>query len=75
CEQGFILGKIDDFNLAKIALKIPLCKWLGLWDNERITQAKKINLYYHTFESKISANDLLKEGFNGKELGIELEKR
>ncbi|MBT0741411.1 CCA tRNA nucleotidyltransferase [Campylobacter lari] len=75
CEQEFILGKIDVFNLAKIALKIPLCKWLGLWDDERIVQANKLNLYHHTFESKVSANDLLKEGFSGKELGIELEKR
>ncbi|WP_139453421.1 CCA tRNA nucleotidyltransferase [Campylobacter armoricus] len=75
CEQEFVLGIIDDFNLAKIALKIPLCKWLGLWSDERIVQAKKLNLYNHTFESKISANDLLKEGFSGKELGVELEKR
>lgn len=75
CEQEFILEKIDDFALAKIALKMPLCKWLGLWDCKRIMQAKKLNLYYHAFESKINANDLLKEGFSGKELGIELEKR
>ncbi|WP_257904355.1 multifunctional tRNA nucleotidyl transferase / 2'3'-cyclic phosphodiesterase / 2'nucleotidase / phosphatase [Campylobacter lari] len=75
CEQEFILGKIDVFDLAKIALKIPLCKWLGLWDDERMVQARKLNLYHHTFESKVSANDLLKEGFSGKELGIELEKR
>nr|WP_148308488.1 CCA tRNA nucleotidyltransferase [Campylobacter sp. RM16704] len=75
CDQEFILGKIDDFNLAKIALKKSLCKWLGLWSDERIIQAKKLNLYHHAFESKISANDLLKEGFSGKELGKELEKR
>ncbi|QOR00667.1 CCA tRNA nucleotidyltransferase [Campylobacter sp. 2014D-0216] len=75
CEQDFMLGKIDDFDLAKVALKIPLCKWLGLWSKERILQAKKLKLYEQAFISKVKSEDLLREGFSGKELGSELEKR
>lgn len=75
CEQEFFSDKISDLELAKIALTRPLKEWLGLWDEERINQAKKMNLYDTKFQSKISAKDLLKEGFSGEKLGLELNKR
>lgn len=33
---------MSDFDLASIALDMPLKEWLGLWDKERIKWAKKI---------------------------------
>lgn len=34
---------MSDFDLASIALDMPLKEWLGLWDKERIKWAKNSN--------------------------------
>lgn len=60
--------------MARISLEMRLCDWLGLWDQDRIKQAKKINLFEHKFQSKITAKDLLNKGYSGKKLGLELYK-
>ncbi|WP_279176663.1 CCA tRNA nucleotidyltransferase [Campylobacter insulaenigrae] len=73
-DQRFILGSVSDFDLAKISLDLKLCEWLGLWNQDRVEQAKKINLFERKFQSQITAKDLLDQGYNGKELGIELYK-
>ncbi|TKX33208.1 tRNA nucleotidyltransferase/poly(A) polymerase family protein [Campylobacter aviculae] len=71
--QAFYLNDIDDFELAKIAFDMPLKEWLGLWDEKRVEQAKKLKLYENKFESKIVTQDLIDAGFFGKALGEKLQ--
>ncbi|MBM0637096.1 CCA tRNA nucleotidyltransferase [Campylobacter sp. VicNov18] len=71
--QAFYLNNMSDFELAKIALDIPLKEWLGLWDEKRIKQAKKLKLYENKFKSKILAKDFLNAGIYGKMLGLKLQ--
>ncbi|AXP08656.1 CCA tRNA nucleotidyltransferase [Campylobacter hepaticus] len=72
--QAFYFDDISDFELAKIALEIPLKDWLGLWDKKRIMQAKRLKLYEDKFQSKIRAKDFIDSGICGKILGLELKK-
>lgn len=73
-KQIFYLNGMSDFELAKIAFDMSLKEWLGLWDEKRIEQAKRLRLYENKFESKILAKDFIKLGFCGKDLGLKLEK-
>lgn len=65
--QDFCENEINEFELGKIALIMPLKSWLGLWDAKRIAQAKKLEIY----EKKLSFHINLKECENkeGKALG------
>ncbi|MFB1644241.1 CCA tRNA nucleotidyltransferase [Campylobacter molothri] len=71
--QSFYLDEIDDFELAKIAFDMPLKEWLGLWNEKRVGQAKKLKLYEDKFKSKILTQDLINSGFNGKKLGRKIQ--
>ena len=73
-------SKFRPLNFANILLVLfpllfqALKEWLGLWDEKRIEQAKRLRLYENKFESKILAKDFIKLGFCGKDLGLKLEK-
>lgn len=71
--QAFYLNNVNDFELAKIAFDMPLKEWLGLWNEKRVKQAKKLKLYENKFESKIVTQDLINIGFFGKALGEKLQ--
>lgn len=71
--QAYFEDKISDFDLAKIATKMPLKSWLGLWNDERIEKAKELGLYEDKFQSKISAKELMKQGFKAEPLGLKLK--
>ncbi|EIO4180998.1 CCA tRNA nucleotidyltransferase, partial [Campylobacter coli] len=71
--QAFYLDKMSDFDLASIALDMPLKEWLGLWDEERIKRAKKFKLYENKFKTSILAKDFLDAGIYGKMLGLKLK--
>lgn len=68
-EQDFFQDGLTDFDLLCIALKMPLCKWLGLWDIKRIQRAKELEIYNKAFKCEVNVKELEKQGFKGKELG------
>lgn len=72
-KQPFFKDKMSDFDLASLALKMPLCKWLGLWDKTRIQRAKTLNIYDKALKADIDIKKLQKQGFEGKNLGIRIE--
>jgi len=67
--------KISDRFLGAISLNMPICKWLGVYTNDTIQRAKRLNIYENRFDPKIKPSELLKKGYSGKELGAELRRR
>lgn len=65
----------DNFSLYKIALKKPLKQWLGISYKNLKQRAINLKIYENIFNSKINPKDLQNEGYYGKSLGEELQKR
>lgn len=74
-KQDFCEGSLNALNLAKIATKMPLKKWLGLWDENRVNLAKKLGIYEEKLKPKFNLNALQKSGLKGENLGHEIEKQ
>lgn len=67
--------EITPENLLEISLKMPLCEWLGLDNEDKISLAKKLKIYDSKFDSGVKSKDVIKDGFMGKEIGLEISKR
>lgn len=73
-KEPYFEGFVDDLNLAKIACKMPLKNWLGLWDEKRVKRAKKLGIFDEKLKPKFDLKNLEKMGLNGENLGIAIEK-
>lgn len=67
------LNKIDEFEFCKIALKMPLSSWLGLYSYERIQLAKKLKIYDKKLNFKFDKSELKDK--KGKEIGDFIESK
>ena len=73
--QKKVPNKITDRFLGAISLHIPICKWLGIYADNVVNRAKKLDIYENRFDPGVKPADLIKEGYRGKELGTELRRR
>jgi len=48
---------------------------LGVYANNTVERAKRLDIYENRFDPGVKPADLIKEGYSGKELGIELRRR
>lgn len=62
-------------NLLKLSVSIELERWIGLYKSKMYGFAQNTNLLKKRFIPKITPSVLLTEGFQGKKLGEELERR
>ncbi len=67
--------EVSDKFLLTLSLDYPIKEWLGNYFDSVKERAVKLGIYEEKFKSKIKAEDLLKEGFRGRELGRELLRR
>ena len=68
-------AEINDEILCKIALKMPLKRWLGLYTPARVKAAQRLGIYEAKFKSAVSGAQLAREGFSGTQIGKELASR
>ena len=68
-------AEINDEILCKIALKMPLKRWLGLYTPARVKAAQRLGIYEAKFKSVVSGAQLAREGFSGAQIGKELANR
>ena len=73
--QTKVPKKISDRFLGAVSLRTPICKWLGVYADNVIDRAKKLDIFDKKFDPAIKPVDLIKEGYSGKELGVELRRR
>lgn len=66
---------ISDFELVYLSLKEPLKFWVGTANLSLKNKAKNLQIYEKSFKSKITAKDVMKDGFSGEEIGREIKKR
>lgn len=62
-------------DLLITSLEMPLSNWLGLDTKERVEMAKNLGIYKKAFEANISSNDVIKDGFSGEDIGLEIKRR
>jgi len=73
--QTKVPKKISDRFLGAVSLSIPISKWLGIYADKVIDRAKQLDIFDKKFDPKVKPVDLIKEGYSGKELGVELRRR
>ncbi|AII14758.2 multifunctional tRNA nucleotidyl transferase / 2'3'-cyclic phosphodiesterase / 2' nucleotidase/phosphatase [Campylobacter iguaniorum] len=67
--------KISKFDMLKVALNLPLCKWLGLNTKNRINLAKRLGFYETKFEPNVDIKSILSAGFSGENIKKEISRR
>ncbi|MBR8462188.1 CCA tRNA nucleotidyltransferase [Campylobacter sp. faydin G-105] len=74
-KQPYFKDEPSDKELLRIALKMPLKEWLGLKSKELIKRAKNLGVYDTKFDAKTNTQEILKAGFSGKAVGVEIARR
>jgi len=67
--------KVTRAFVARQSLKEPIIEYTGNWHPEVICIAKSLNVWERVFDRGVTPTELLEEGFTGKALGEELERR
>ncbi len=73
-KSPYKLAPLKDKELLRIALDIPLNKWVGICQKGLVKRAKKLGVYEEVFNGGVEAKKLIDLGFKGKELGDELRR-
>jgi len=61
--------------IANLSLKEGIVEYVGNYDSKVIAMAKKLNVWNKPFDRGVTPTELMAEGFSGKALGDELERR
>lgn len=74
-KQKFQDRDISDIFLVKLSLEYPIKEWLGNYIGDVQKRAKELDVYDRMYDGNIFAEDIIKDGYEGKEIGIMLKKR
>ena len=66
---------MSDYELMKIAKDRPLNSWVGICYPKVAQRAKKLGIDTKTFDGGVDVQEVILDGFCGKNIGIELRKR
>ncbi|HSR74471.1 MAG TPA: hypothetical protein VLL31_06470, partial [Sulfurovum sp.] len=61
--------------IANLALKEGIVEYVGNYHPQVVALAKKLDVWDKPFDRGVTPEELIAEGFSGKELGEELERR
>ena len=61
--------------VANLSLKEGIIEYVGNYDTDVIIMAKKLDVWDKPFDRGITPSELMAEGFSGKALGDELDRR
>lgn len=68
-KEPFFEDTMSDLDYARVALTMPLNKWLGLWSEQRVQKAKALNIYESALRADIDTAEFEKANLRGKNLG------
>ena len=74
-EVPFLPEKIDCAFVARMALKNGIMEFIGNYHTKVIEIAQRLDIWEKPFDRGIAPVELMAEGFSGKALGDELERR
>lgn len=66
---------MSDYELLKIAIDRPINSWVGACYSGIVERAKKLGIYDAVFSGGVSVQEVLQDGFCGKDIGRELRRR
>ena len=61
--------------IANLSLKEGIVEYVGNYQTDVIAMAKKLDVWDKPFDRGVTPTDLIAEGFSGKSLGDELDRR
>lgn len=61
--------------IANLSLKEGIVEYVGNYNSEVVALAKELDVWEKPFDRGVTPEELMAEGFSGKELGEELERR
>ncbi len=73
--QPFFKKIPSDKKLLEIAAELPISKWLGNYKPKVKLRAKELGIWENVFAGGVKIEDILKDGFRGKDIKIEYKKR
>ena len=73
--QPFFEGKVSDEMLLHVSLDMPIKSWLGNYKEGIKKRAKEAGIYEDIFTGGEVVQDVIKDGFEKKEIGLELKRR
>jgi len=68
-------GNVTIAFIANLSLKEGIVEYIGNYHKDVITLAKKLDVWDKPFDRGVTPSELMAEGFSGKALGDELERR
>jgi len=74
-KQADLPQRITDRFLLKLSLRYPLREWLGNYANGVKKRAKELGVYDKCYDGGIFAKDIISDGYEGSQIGKELERR
>ncbi|WP_200763945.1 CCA tRNA nucleotidyltransferase [Nitrosophilus alvini] len=74
-KQKFVPKNITDRFLVALSMLYPIRDWLGNYADEVKKRALMLGVWDRCFDGGVTPKQLIKEGYSGKELGIELRRR
>ena len=73
--QPFTCSTLNDKELLKIAIDIPIKKWLGNYKPEVQKRAKKLGVWEEVFSAGITIAQVIEDGFLKENIKIEYRRR
>lgn len=73
--QPFFKGEVSDEMLLHVSLDLPIKLWLGNYKEGIKERAKTLGIYEDIFTGGVAVQDVIKDGFEKKEIGLELKRR
>ena len=73
--QPFCEGEVSDEMLLHVSLDMPIKLWLGNYKKGVKEKAKALGIYDTIFTGGVNVQDVIKDGFEKKAIGIELKRR
>jgi len=73
--QPFFEGEISDEILLHVSLDLPIKSWLGNYKEGIKERAKALGVYESIFTGGVNVQDVIKDGFEKKAIGLELRRR
>jgi tRNA nucleotidyltransferase (CCA-adding enzyme) len=73
--QPFFDGEISDEELYHVSLDMPISLWLGHYREGIEQRAIRLGIWDEVFNGGMSVQDVIKDGFTHKAIGLELRRR
>lgn len=73
--QPFFESEVSDEILLHVSLDLPIKMWLGNYKESVKKRAIKLGIYENVFSGGVDVQEVIRDGFENKAIGLELRRR